>query len=155
MPDLLRKLSKNILKEARNEEIQRRLDNEAKDNAIEEIHEDLVEEVVGEYAKEIASQEMMHVHQLNKYISTCPDIANELINEVMNELLEPQLAKILDDLVQEREEKVKSLRQKQILIRKRKVFKSWSRYVRKRKSQRSILEKFPCMPGTLKVRTWL
>ena len=155
LTDLVREVSKNILKEARNEEIQRRLDNEAKDSAMDQIHDDLVMEVVSDYAKEIASQEMLHVHQLNKYISTCPQIADELISEVLNELVEPQLAQVLDDLTREREQKIENLRQKQIIVRKQKVFKSWSRYVSKRKSQRSILEKFPCMPSSLKCQDQL
>jgi len=88
-------------------------------------------------------------------MSICPQMAEDLINELVDELVEPQLAQILDDSIKEREEKVEALRQKQIVIRKRKVFKSWSRYVKKRKSQRSILEKFPCLPSSLNVQDQL
>ena len=150
--DLVRDVSKTILKEARNEEIQRRLDNEAKTTAVDQVHEDLVQEVVDEYIKEIASQEMLLHHKKLNYMSFFPEIADELIDEVINELVEPEMTKILDESTKEREEKVQALRQRQILVRKKRVFKSWLRYVKKRKSQRSILEKFPCLPSSLKVR---
>ena len=132
-----------------------RLANEAKVTAIEQIHDDVFEEAIDDYVKEIATQEMLIVSQLNKYMSICPQMAEDLINELVDELVEPQLAQILDDSIKEREEKVEALRQKQIVIRKRKVFKSWSRYVKKRKSQRSILEKFPCLPSSLNVQDQL
>ena len=60
-----------------------RLDDEAKVTAIEEIHDDVVEEAIDDYIKEIATQEMLLVHQLNKYMTVCPQIAEDLINELI------------------------------------------------------------------------
>ena len=68
-----------------------RLDDEAKVTAVEEIHDAFVEDTINECIKEIATQEMLLVHQLNKYMDICPQIAEDLINELLNELVEPQL----------------------------------------------------------------
>ena len=145
-------ISKDVMKQARNEEIQRRLDKEAKSAASEDIQNELIEEVVAKYVHEIATQEMSKVQTLNKTLNMCPEVIENLINDTIKEMIGPQLDIVVDEAIREREDKIQALKQRQVLVRKRKFFSSWLRYVRKRKSQRSILKKFPCLPSALSIK---
>ena len=141
-----------VMKEARNEELKKRLDKEAKIAAVEDIHEDLIEELVLEASVDIAQAEMARVQTLNKCLDLAPGLVEDLINDVIKHQIGPNLTRVLDDMFKERELKIQALKTRQVLLHKRKMFKSWLRYVRKRKSQRSILDKFPCLPSSLHPR---
>lgn len=148
-------ISQEVLKKARNEEIQRRLDLEAKNALAEQVQADLLNEVIDELIKDIGNAEIARMDKLNQYLNLCPQVVEELIGQVLQELLQVPLDQVLNDCMEEREAKVRALKQRQEERCQRRFFKSWLKYVRKRKSQRDILQKFPCIPSSLKTNEQL
>ena len=72
-----------FFRSARNEELEKRLANEAKIAASQEVSEDILEEMLGEMVVEIAEQEMIIVERdkrLQKYFEVFISLKCELIN---------------------------------------------------------------------------
>ena len=151
--DLSIEIAKETIREAKNEELRSRLEREAKSMAADEVKDDLIEEVMNEMVKEVAKQEMMRVSKLLKYNQTSPMVVDDLVNEVLKELLEPEAKHAMENAHAERDNRIAKLKARQVLALKKRMFKSWFKYCKKRKSQRDLLKNFPCMPGSQMFKT--
>ena len=109
-----------------------------------------MEEMLTFMADAVAKQEMNHVSRTLSLFLDAPKVVDDLSNDVVSELIYPIAKGVIEECHKEREIKIKAIKQKQILRMKMSTFKSWRKYVIKRKSQRSILENFPCMPSSNK-----
>ena len=152
--DILLEVSREAIKEVRNEELQRRLAHEAKIQAVEEVAEEvtdkLIDEVLVSLAGEVANQEMSCVSKTLALFTDVPHVVEDMLNEVINEVTYPIAKGVLEESYQERENEIRALKQRQVTRMKRLTFKSWRKYVLKRKSQRSILKNFPCMAKSIR-----
>ena len=144
--ELLYDISKEVIKELRNEELQSRLAQEAEFEAAEEIRDEVIDELTNAISEEVAKQEMKTVSQTLALFSEAPKVVEEVCNNVIAELSRPIATKVLEECHQEREDRVNEIRNRQTRRAKYSTFRSWRKYVSKRKSQRSILDDFPCIP---------
>ena len=144
--ELLYDISKEAIKEMRNDELQSRLAQEAEYQAAEEIRDEVIEELTNAISEEVAENEMKTVSRTLAMFSEVPKAVEEVCNDVVEELTRPIATKVLEECHRERENVINEIRKRQTRRVKYSTFRSWRKYVLKRKSQRSILNNFPCIP---------
>ncbi|XP_040564779.1 germinal-center associated nuclear protein [Lepeophtheirus salmonis] len=140
---------KESIRNARNEELQRRIKLENEINASSELLEEYVGEFIEDFCFKIGEEEMESVGKELRFKSLLLE-GDHLIQEIVEDFVKSNCYSIASQLINEaefeRESKVKAMIMKRERNMKKHFFLIWKQMVIKEKKRMKILENFPSTP---------
>lgn len=145
-------ISSEVLREKRNEELQRRLVKEARAVDEKELAGEALNEMVDALSEEVVHEAMIVVEKdkkVQKFVSNAHDLIDELCQEVVQECARKIAEEQCGQAEEERSEAIQKMKTRGIARMKAKFFTNWRVWARKRAKRAQILQNFPSKSSNL------